>query len=216
MPYTQDHRSSIEMNSTGAENPPEFPSEEIFLKNFKNISENFAKTAPSIRDRSERGRKPTSRCMRGGERLLELTPSQKKTVRHQFDSFCRKVLREEARDYERHIAWRSDHEVCQYANEHNFELEQVFFHVGQLDYEHPDDVLLRFLRGLQSSRSRIVIAETRDYFPESQMRFIPPTQACFLREHIQQMKVGSRQHPLPAEKRNLSGKPYLYSKEKTR
>ena len=56
---------------------------------------NFAKTAHSIRDRSERGRKPTSRCMRGGERLLELTPSQKKTVRHQFDSFCRKVLREE-------------------------------------------------------------------------------------------------------------------------
>ena len=106
--------------------------------------------------------------------------------------------------------------LCQYANEHNFELEQVFFHVGQLDYEHPDDVLLQFLRGLQSSRSRIVIAETRDYFPESQMRFIPPTQACFLREHIQQMKVGSRQHPLPAEKRNLSGKPYLYSKEKTR
>lgn len=107
-------------------------------------------------------------------------------------------------------------QLCQYANEHNFELEQVFFHVGQLDYEHPDDVLLRFLRGLQSSRSRIVIAETRDYFPESQMRFIPPTQACFLREHIQQMKVGSRQHLLPAEKRNLSGKPYLYSKEKTR
>ena len=111
MPYTQDHRSSIETNSTGAENPPESPSEKIFLKNFKNISENFAKTAPSIRDRSERGSKPASRCMRGGEQLLELTPSQKKTVRHQFDSFCRKVLREEARDYKRHIAWRSDHEV---------------------------------------------------------------------------------------------------------
>ena len=88
----------------GAENPLESPSEIIFLKNFKNISENFAKTAPSIRDRSERGRKPTSRCMRGGEQLLELTPSQKKTVRHQFDSFCRKVRREEARDYERYIA----------------------------------------------------------------------------------------------------------------
>ena len=39
MPYTQDHRSSIETNSTGAENPPESPSEKIFLKNFKNISE---------------------------------------------------------------------------------------------------------------------------------------------------------------------------------
>ena len=57
--------------------------------------------------------------------------------------------------------------LSQYANEHGFELEHLFFHIGQLDYEHPDDVLLRFLRGLQNSRSNIVIAETRDYFPES-------------------------------------------------
>ncbi|MCI7660096.1 sigma-70 family RNA polymerase sigma factor [Flintibacter sp.] len=42
---------------------------------------------------------------------MELTPSQKKTVRHQFDSLCRKILRDEARDYLRHIAWRADHEV---------------------------------------------------------------------------------------------------------
>lgn len=42
---------------------------------------------------------------------MELTPSQKKTVRHQFDSFCKKVLREEARDYLKQIAWRSEHEV---------------------------------------------------------------------------------------------------------
>ena len=42
---------------------------------------------------------------------MELTPSQKKTVRHQFDSFVRKVLREEARNYIKHIARRSDHEV---------------------------------------------------------------------------------------------------------
>ena len=107
-------------------------------------------------------------------------------------------------------------QLSQYANAYGFELEQVFFHVGQLDYEHPDNVLLRFLRGLQNSNSSIVIAETRDYFPESQMRFIPPIQASFLKEHIQQMRIGSRQHPLPAEKRNSSGKPYLYSKEKTR
>lgn len=79
-----------------------------------------------------------------------------------------------------------------------------------------EHVLLRFLRGLQNSRSNIVIAETRDYFPESQMRFIPPIHACFLKEHIQQMKIGSRQHPLPAEKKTLSGKPYLYNKEKNR
>ena len=77
MSYTQEHRSSIEMNSSRAENPPESLSEEIFLRNFKNVSENFAKTVPSIRDRSERKRKPASRCMSGGEQLLELTPSPK-------------------------------------------------------------------------------------------------------------------------------------------
>jgi RNA polymerase sigma factor (sigma-70 family) len=42
---------------------------------------------------------------------LELTVSQKKTVRHQFDSFCRKVLREEARDYIREISRLAEHEV---------------------------------------------------------------------------------------------------------
>lgn len=42
---------------------------------------------------------------------MELTPSQKKTVRHQFDSFCRKVLREEARNYLRDLMRRAAHEV---------------------------------------------------------------------------------------------------------
>ena len=105
-------------------------------------------------------------------------------------------------------------QLSQYANERGFELEHVFFHVGQLDYEHPDDVLLLFLHGLQEYRSGIVIAETRDYFPESQMQFIPPMQACFIKEHIQQMKIGSRQTSLPIEKKTLSGKAYLYSKKK--
>ena len=103
--------------------------------------------------------------------------------------------------------------LSQYTNEHGFELEHLFFHIGQLDYEHPDDVLLRFLRGLQNSRSSIVIAETRDYFQDSQMRFIPPVQACFLKEHIQQVEMGSRQRPLPIEKKALSGQTYLYSKK---
>lgn len=167
MPYTQDHRSSIETNSTGAENPPESPSEKIFLKNFKNISENFAKTAPSIRDRSERGRKPASRCMRGGERLLELTPSQKKTVRHQFDSFCRKVLREEACDYERHIAWRSNHEVSlsELSEEQERQMyvldeypsEQTHFHVQGYDVAIENEDLANALTVLPDDKRDIVL-----------------------------------------------------------
>lgn len=167
MSYTQGQRSSIEMNSSGAENPPESPSEKIFLKNLKNISENFAKTAPSIRDRSERGRKPASRCMRGGEQLLELTPSQKKTVRHQFDSFCRKVLREEARDYERHIAWRSDHEVSlsELSEEQERQMyvldeypsEQTHFHVQGYDVAIENENLANALTVLPDDKRDIVL-----------------------------------------------------------
>ena len=42
---------------------------------------------------------------------MELTPSQKETVRHEFDRLCRMVLRGEAIDYDNHIAWRSTHET---------------------------------------------------------------------------------------------------------
>ena len=42
---------------------------------------------------------------------MELTPSQKETVRHEFDRLCRMVLRGEAIDYDNHIAWRSKHET---------------------------------------------------------------------------------------------------------
>ena len=84
---------------------------------------------------------------------MELTPSQKKTVRHQFDSFCRKVLREEARDYERHIAWRSDHEVSlsELSEEQERQMyvldeypsEQTHFHVQGYD-DKRDIVLLAY------------------------------------------------------------------------
>lgn len=140
----------------------------ISLENFfENFFRNFAKTAPSIRDRSERGRKPTSRCMRGGEQLLELTPSQKKTVRHQFDSFCRKVLREEARDYERHIAWRSNHEVS--LSELSEELErqmyvldeypseQTHFHVQGYDVAIENEDLANALTVLPDDKRDIVL-----------------------------------------------------------
>ena len=85
--------------------------------------------------------------------------------------FCHTDEQEPNAAVERELG-RQYTQLSQYANAYGFELEQVFFHVGQLDYEHPDDVLLRFLRGLQNSRSNIVIAETRDYFPESQMRLL--------------------------------------------
>ena len=72
---------------------------------------------------------------------MELTPSQKKTVRHQFDSFCKKVLREEARDYAKHIAWLSEHEVS-LSELSEEQIERAY----TLD-EHPSDYALFNVHG---------------------------------------------------------------------
>ena len=42
---------------------------------------------------------------------MKLSPSQMKTVRHQFDSLCRKVLREESHNYKKQFARRAEKEV---------------------------------------------------------------------------------------------------------
>ena len=47
----------------------------------------------------------------GGETLVELTSSQKQTVEHQFDSFCKRVLKNEARDSYDRIKCRSKKET---------------------------------------------------------------------------------------------------------
>lgn len=51
--------------------------------------------------------------------------------------------------------------LSQYANEHGFELEHLFFHIGQLDYEHPDDVLLRFCVGCKIA-DRTLLSQKRE------------------------------------------------------
>ena len=98
---------------------------------------------------------------------MELTPSQKKTVRHQFDSFCRKVLREEARDYERHIAWRSDHEVSlsELSEEQERQMyvldeypsEQTHFHVQGYDVAIENENLANALTVLPDDKRDIVL-----------------------------------------------------------
>ena len=42
---------------------------------------------------------------------MELSSSQRKTIRHQFDSFCKKILREEYRDCVRETQRRLQHEI---------------------------------------------------------------------------------------------------------
>lgn len=47
-----------------------------------------------------------------GWKLLKLSPSQVKTVRHQFDTICRKVLREESRNIDKIRGRRLKREIC--------------------------------------------------------------------------------------------------------
>ena len=98
---------------------------------------------------------------------MALTPSPKKTVRHQFDSFCKKVLRGEARDYAKHIAWRSEHEVslselseeqinCTYIlDEHPFDYTQ--FDVQGYSITVHDDRLAQALAELSDEKREILL-----------------------------------------------------------
>ena len=98
---------------------------------------------------------------------MELTPSQKKTVRHQFDSFCRKVLREEARDYIKHIAWQNDHEVffSELSEEQSTQLyglddypsEQFHFQVQGIGITVKDEKLADALAALSDEKRDIVL-----------------------------------------------------------
>lgn len=71
----------------------------------------------------------------GGETLVELTFSQKQTVEHQFDSFCKRVLKNEARDSYDKIKCR-------------FKKETLFSELTQKNYCIPifDKLTLPFIR----------------------------------------------------------------------
>ena len=62
-------------------------------------------------ERSERGQATASAGTEGGENL-ELSPSQKTSVRYQFESYCKKVIRGERCDYLREVLRRAEKEIC--------------------------------------------------------------------------------------------------------
>ena len=64
---------------------------------------------------------------------MTLSPSQIQTVRHQFDSFCKKVLREESRDYERQLAHILERDIA-----FSDLSESILSRIGVMD-EYPSD-----------------------------------------------------------------------------
>ena len=56
---------------------------------------------------------------------MKLSPYQKKSVRHQFDSLCRKVLRDESRNYKKQLARRAEKEA-NFSGLSEVELNQLY------------------------------------------------------------------------------------------
>ncbi len=98
---------------------------------------------------------------------MELPSSQKKTVRHQFDSFCKKVLREEARDYIREINRRSERfvsfselseeQMSQLCLTDEYPSELTRFDVQGYSVSIKDDRLAEALASLPEERRDIVL-----------------------------------------------------------
>ena len=56
---------------------------------------------------------------------MELIPSQMKTIKHQFDSLCKKVLRDESRNIDKQLARRAEKEMC-FSGLSEHEVEQLY------------------------------------------------------------------------------------------
>lgn len=66
-------------------------------------------------------------------------------------------------------------------------IEHCFFHVGEFNFEKPDEVLLRFLQCAQADDLGLVLVESKDLFPLSQQAHIPRMEVCFVREGVQEI-----------------------------
>ena len=82
-----------------------------FLENNKFFSQSLAKRHIQNGILSERGKNNRLAGTEGGDLRMDLTSSQKQTIRHQFDSFCKKVLRTEKVYYLRTLSSQMKKEI---------------------------------------------------------------------------------------------------------
>ena len=83
----------------------------IFLEKNKIFSQSLAKRHIQNGILSERGKNNRLAGTEGGVLRMDLTSSQKQTIRHQFDSFCKKILRAEKVDYQRSMCGQMEKEI---------------------------------------------------------------------------------------------------------
>lgn len=98
---------------------------------------------------------------------MELTLSKREAVQCQFDAFCKKVIRNEARNYMKYIAWQSKHEVSlselsEEQSNHIYILDQypsdvTQFTVGEHRVAVHDDRLAQALGSLDGDKRDILL-----------------------------------------------------------
>lgn len=98
---------------------------------------------------------------------MKLSPSQMKTVRHQFDSICRKVLRDESRNYKKQLVRRAEKEISLselseaelgqiYAMD-DYPSDSTFFDVLEYRVAVKDDRLAEALAALPGKKRDVIL-----------------------------------------------------------
>lgn len=128
---------------------------------------------------------------------MQLSPSQMKTVRHQFDSICRKVLREESRNIEKIRGRRLKKEICMsglsqnevdclFATDEYF-FDSTYFQVMNQKVAIKNDRLAEAIESLTEEKQHIILLS---YFFDMTDREIAEKLHSF-RSTVQRKKVHS-------------------------
>lgn len=98
---------------------------------------------------------------------MKLSPSQKQTVRHQFDAFCRKVLRDESRSYKKQLIRRgkqetalsalSETELGQLSMMDEYPSDYTYFDVLEYRIGVRDDRLSEALAAMPSKKRDVIL-----------------------------------------------------------
>ena len=90
-----------------------------------------------------------------------------KTIIHQFDAFCKKILKNEVIDYENHLAYRRKHEIL-FSELSEQEIKQLFmtddynldnyqFRVMGYDIEVKDSLIAEALQSLTEKKRNVIL-----------------------------------------------------------
>ena len=126
---------------------------------------------------------------------MQLSPSQEKTVRHQFDTLCRKTLREESRNIEKIRGRRLKREICfsglseydveNLLTEDEYFFDNTYFEVMDRIIAIKDDRLAQAIESLAEEKQHIILLS---YFFDMTDREIAETLNSF-RSTVQRKKL---------------------------